>query len=337
MNRQHDRIPPLLDVLRSTPVGVASPEEVAQERERLVPWLEQRVRDLPEQRRVRQARQRRATVWAAIGLAAGFSLTWVGATMVGSEGNDNDRAAAPFSSTEGTRAATLISGGVTSEQDRVLPGSRVSLSNMVRTSDTRGAHLRLDGGVELELDPSTELASSGMQHSDSLELRLATGEVRLSVPPLPPEGRLTVRTSDAQAVVVGTKFRVSVVEAEGASATCVEVFEGLVEVTRRDGGFRRLGPRESWGCPTPTEPSAIQPSADRNTKTNDRSERPRGAMRAADLEKQNELLAAALAAERRGDQVAARQNFNRLIRRYPKSPFLPEARAGLQRTQMRQQ
>lgn len=335
MTRQYDRSPPLLDVLRSTPVGVASPEEVEQERERLVPWLEQQVRELPEKRLVHQARQRRATVWAAIGLAAGFSIAWVSSTMVGSE-DEASHAAAPSALPEAERDATLVSGGVTSEQDQVLPGSRVSLSNMVRTSDTRGAHLRLDGGVELELDPSTELGSSGVPHSESLELQLKTGEVRLSVPPLHPEGRLTVRTSDAQAVVVGTKFRVSVVDEQGASATCVEVFEGRVEVTRRDGAFRRLGPQQSWGCPASSEPSDMQPSAGRTAKPKDHAQGRRGPLRAADLEKQNELLAAALAAERRGDRNAARRSFDRLIQRYPTSPFLPEARAGLARTQTKQ-
>lgn len=74
-------------------------------------------------------------------------------------------------------------------------------------------------------------------------IKLARGQVRVHVPPLPSGGKLVVETPDAEVIVHGTRFAVT--REEGSSETSVRVEEGLVEVLPKGGNraavFLRAG------------------------------------------------------------------------------------------------
>ncbi len=87
-----------------------------------------------------------------------------------------------------------------------------------------GGVLRLGGAV----------AQVVMDKRRSALIRLKSGRVSLSVPRLPPGGRLLVVTSDARVRVVGTRFSVRTggpASASKAAGTTVTVKEGVVWVT----------------------------------------------------------------------------------------------------------
>jgi len=325
-----------LDALRGAPILVAPPAEVEAERARLVPWLEREIAELPLARAASRARSRRLVVSGLLAAAAGVGLAFwlVGAGQVGGQGDAPLLAGAP--------AATLLDGRLESGTLEVLPGSRLGEESRFRTPTAGGARLLTAAGATLAAFPETEFVlsprKSGAADSELIELR--RGAIGFSVPKLSPGHTFRVQTEDALVTVVGTRFFV-----DAGTPSCVRVEEGSVKV-QRGGQERLLGAGDAWGCQSPggdgsaqvegsTEgtgsegdgPAVASESGAREAGQNG-SQSARGQ---GQLDQQNRLLAAALAAERRGDVGRARRGFQELIARYPDSPFGPEARAGLAR------
>lgn len=116
-----------------------------------------------------------------------------------------------------------------------------------------------------------------------------------------PERTFTVVTADARVIDIGTVFSVAVQPSPSGPKTLVEVEEGEVLV-QYAGGERRIAatqrPRETLGVET-------------------------------------QLLRDGLASERKGDLRAAEAAFETLVRRYPESPLVRDARAALARVKGR--
>ncbi len=305
--------PELLDVLRTAPLGVPTPNEIELERERLLPWLTRQVADLPavQARAKRQARLRWLGGGAALFAAAAAIVLVVGSLSVGS---------AP---SEEAAFATLVSGSLESDKLELLPGSRLGLSSQVRASDSAPAVLTASSGYRVELSPRSEMEFV-QPTSTRTSLRLLDGEVALSVPKLRSGQVLEVQTMDATVRVRGTRFSVRFDSTAAVARTCVRVTEGLVEVDRV-GETISLVPGQSSGCETvaPKAPAALAPGRPRELAVQKAAK--------TSLGEENRLLALALSHERAGRRAEARKSYEELQRRFPESRFLPEARAGLAR------
>jgi hypothetical protein len=212
----------------------------------------------------------------------------------------------------------------------------------------------------VELAPRTELKLEGSDENEAL--RLTSGHVELSVPPLRPRS-LAVITPDARVTVVGTRFSVAVeTDVSGrALRTCVAVTEGSVaaasdtsSTTLRAGdswssdgrscGGRAAEPPESAspGLSAPTvqqrAPSAagrpaVRPPLSESTKLSDELAPPEVA--ASLLAEQNQLFTSALRARERGDFERARRLFRELITRFPEAVLAPHARRELSKLESR--
>ncbi len=332
-----------LAVLRTTPVSVPSDRELAEERDALLPWLEARVARLPDERARHRRVRRQLRIGGGVLAAAAVAALFVGLRGLGDKADSTALRPPGF--------ATLLSGRVEAGGLDLLPGSRLGLSSRLRTGDEHRATVRASSGYDVTLSEATEIAFLPEQVDAGFErmgLRLERGEVSLSVSKLGSKRSLAVFTPDATVRVTGTRFRVRL-QGEGAERhTCVEVEEGRVVVERQARPPEALGVGQRSGCDSVRAAESLADPEGREALPA-RSAEPEassaaGAYRVAtgvqsqagtSLQKQNELLAAALAAERQGQSGRAKQRFGELLRRFPDSPFAPEARAGLARLEER--
>lgn len=320
--------PEMLDVLRSGPVGVSSPDEVARARTDMLPWLEEEVVRLPARRAEHRTRRRR--LWGTVGglsVAAATLLAFVG-TRVGDDEEAAD-ASGTTTSTESNAAgdfATLVSGKVKSGTMEVLAGSRIGGSSRVSTGPDHHASLRSSAGVDIELRADSDLSLASPDEDSKLTLH--GGEARFSVPPLPRGRTFVVSTSDAEVTVVGTEF--SVRQAEGRP-TCVRVTEGKVLVVRET-GRELIGAGQASGCDVETgsaesgsaEEKGAQIRAPKDGIAHSKTP-------STTLADENALLTRALSAERQENLPAAERAFRALLRKYPNSAFAQDARDGIRR------
>jgi hypothetical protein len=338
-----------LSLLRTTPIGVSTPNEEAAEKARLVPWLEQEIARLPLQRARKLRTQRRITAGVAcLSLAAGTLIVL---------SIRHAPQALPVVPDNAPVYATLLDGQVESGSLQLLPGSHLGLESRIRTLPNAGARLVTNGGVTLAARANTQLALlpervATSEHTALVEV--SAGEVAFAVPKQPAGSRFQVVTADAEVTVVGTRFVVSV-----GSTTCVRVDEGTVSVKRKS-GVMLLHAGDGSGCEdqplkdnvnqlaplsstppadlspappadpgsAPASSAAAPPLGNRPSPAAPKIDAPRSASK---LVEQNRLLTAALAAEQHGDFARARTGFRQLINQYPGSAFVPEAHAGLER------
>jgi ferric-dicitrate binding protein FerR (iron transport regulator) len=219
--------------------------------------------------------------------------------------------------------------------------AELSRGDYVLTGPGSRGSLRTTLGVGVELDSGTELSLEG---ADQETLYLHRGSATFQVPKQPTGHSFVVQTTQANVVVHGTKFRVSIAGPD--YSPCVQVFEGLVSVEGKSRQFVRPG--EALGChaqataamasasgtptaatrnlsPTPAEPAAAEPITP--TQQGDTS-RGRGA---SDLAAQNALFQEALKRARRSDVPGAKTRFRELLRKYPQSPLAERAQVELLR------
>ena len=323
--------PEMLDVLRAGPLGVASQRESDETRDRLMPWLEAQVELLPQRRAEviqaeRTQRLRRiggATLGLAAAAAALLALINSSSWLRQSETQDDQLAANPTAS-DSNEFATLIAGRVQSGTIDVLAGSRLGLASRVTTNEQETARLRGQNGYEVRLSPSSNFAFKGQFPAPpgQIRVRLDSGLAEFSVPKLAPGHSFVVETNGAEVRVVGTTFSVS-----SGAHPCVRVSEGSVAVSSESESVL-LKPGKSWGCEEESKPSPD--STDINSATPVERPHPQ-ASRITTLAQENALLSRALSEESKGHQAAARKAFLELIQRYPRSPFVTDARAGLAR------
>jgi len=222
--------------------------------------------------------------------------------------------------------------------DEIAPGTRL------RVRSGGGLALRLNTGTRLGLTggASMRVADRGPVSRFELDAGAFTAEVAK----LDPGRRFVVATPDAEVEVRGTRFQVVVAPAPGPcdplTRTTVVVDEGVVVV--------RFGARElqvAAGQRWPECPAA-GPAAAGPAHRVDRSRARRHAVKAAagaalaqpaaptsapssTLAEQNDLLAAALTAERRGALDEAERWLDRLVSLYPDGQLADSARAQRRR------
>jgi hypothetical protein len=196
--------------------------------------------------------------------------------------------------------------------------------------------LALDTGTQLRVGASSRVRLTSLGAAQRFDVE--SGTLEAEVAKVPPGGRFVVATSDAEVEVKGTRFEVAVAPAPSTCApfvrTTVRVQEGVVAVRFGDGEVRVAAGSVWPACPPPP---AVYSS--RNHARPPRSPVPPAEIatppaRAAEhstLAEQNDLLAAALSARRRGDLGEAIRWLDRLIARYPNGQLIDSARSERRR------
>jgi hypothetical protein len=204
--------------------------------------------------------------------------------------------------------------------------------------------LRGPDGTELGLEPGTDLR---LARADSTRLlRLDRGALQVHVAKLHGGERFVVATPDREVEVRGTRFRVSVVAAQGdcgdGTVTRVAVEEGVVVVRRASGTEDRVTAGGAWPADChphqevrspaqrhrPAARIAAAPAVEPPDKEPDVSPAPASST----LGLENELFGRAVRAEREGDAAKALLYLDQLISKYPHGSLRESAeieRAGI--------
>ena len=215
------------------------------------------------------------------------------------------------------------------------------------------AEVRLPSAAVVKVSSATRFRIQDLDADEVVDL--VRGSVALSVPKLQPAHALSVVTPDAQVVVHGTRFRVSVAEglSAGTTETSVAVTEGEVAVVvptghvvlRTGQNWRSTEPLLiSSASATPQGPAHATTSAEGPVqapasvdRTIHSTAKPTAGVPAASqiaasqatieaLAEQNRLYRAAIAARHAGDDKGAVSLLSELLSRYPQSPLAAEAR-----------
>jgi len=309
----------LLAVLRDRPVSV-DPARTEARREKQLPLLEARVREIAARRSRSRTRRIVAGCFAAVAAVA-----IVGVALRQFEEKPAVAAGAEIRAIEGR-----LSYGDGAAERAVAQGDSLTLpvEGEVRTSGSE-ATLETSRGLRMHLESGARLGLSGLSRNGlDGSVRLDQGQMTCAVPKLHGGSLFSVVTPNARVVVHGTRFSVRVDSAEaGVTRTCVRVTEGVVAV-HHGTAETMLHAGDEWGC-------EVRPSA---ATAPDPVRPPRAASRGraapavrGTLAEETALLQGALAAERKGHPGAASVSAARLVAQFPESPLAPEARALLDR------
>ncbi len=325
---EHDELEQLLHPLRS-PVPLSRTEEVEAQREWLLPTLRAQVLRAPVRaRRMRIARRIGQVCAAGVAAAACFALGR-GLFTPPELPFSKQAAVAELESLRveplGPSAEVTFIEADGSERELLGPAS-VRETGEIVAGDDNEARVSTPDGVQVELAPATRVRVTARERGRARPpLHLVSGAINCRVPPLGRDDSFSVMTPTAQVIVHGTVFSVQV-DGPG-SKTCVRVERGLVEVRHRD-GTTYLGTDSRWGCEGEAKATAAKaPEPTANDAPRARPQRASGT-----LAQEIELLSTALSAEQKQDRERARELFAELLGRYPNSPLVPEARAGLARS-----
>lgn len=293
-------------------------------------------------------RRRRAVAFVALTMAAAAALI-VGLKLTGARGEPS----LVVKQTHGPR--NLLVRAAASQP--LTPSVVLLEGDDVRCDGDGSATLGLANGTQLILSGSSRVRVDTLGHTRRFSL--VHGWLDADVSKLAPDERFIVGTPDSQVEVRGTRFSVGVTESSAGcrvsrTRSTVKVREGSVWVRSRSETVL-LGPGESWTAPCadlPTETRAavpatapagarpvarLTPAASPSGPAPDRKlkvpsdENDRGAAATSRLAEQNDLLSAAMTAERAGQHEVALRTLDDLLKRYPKSPLLETARIERQR------
>jgi ferric-dicitrate binding protein FerR (iron transport regulator) len=234
--------------------------------------------------------------------------------------------------------------------DEIAPGARLRVP---RAGDLA---LRLDSGTRLGMSGGSTVRIADL--GDVSRFHLERGSFTAQVAKLAPGRRFIVGTPDAELEVKGTRFQVAVTPDPSACdpsrRTSVVVQEGIV-VVRWGASELRLGAGQRWPACHPVEPAAPLSSRRLDSRRPRRlvahasppavasaagAPAPSSASRwdpapapppSSTLAEQNDLLAAALTAKRRGALEEAQRWLDRLLSRYPHGQLSDSARAERRR------
>jgi hypothetical protein len=197
------------------------------------------------------------------------------------------------------------------------------------------------------LSPNAELALGA--GGEGCELR--SGSAHFEVAKLGARS-FSVKTPDATVVVHGTAFRVTV-DPAGATPTQVVVSEGVVSVRGSEGPEARLVAGDRWPPGVTVAPAASASASPASMASGGfvhggvpaplvHNPMPTssgmvgvGAARRSDLSVQNELLADAASARKRGDAAGEARALDAFIARFPQSPGAHDAVANRVRAAVR--
>jgi len=219
----------------------------------------------------------------------------------------------------------------------IAAGTATQAHGELETAANSSARVRTADGMQIDVQSQTHVAMSDLQANS--RLKLLGGSIRCTIPHRNAARAFQVSTPDVTIVDLGTVFTVSI---EGPQrSTRVSVEEGDVMVQR---GSERIVVRApgTWSSAPPVaarpsaEPSPAEPAA---TSVADLPlepapvKLPLGKAPPATLAHEAQLLRQGLAAERQGHAADAISMLTQLIKNYPNSPLIPDARAALARVQ----
>jgi hypothetical protein len=289
------------------------------------------------ERAIRRKSRRRAVVRASFAAAA-MAVLGLGLARFGLH-----RAAPLAAQPPRTAAGIVVVGHPTGGGATVVQtGTQAPLTEGRSLPTGSRIRARLDGHVVLSVSTGTELTVeeggevSIVDSGPSEVFAVHAGAIRAEVAKLHPGQRFIIRTPDSEVEVRGTSFRVAVTEGdpacEGGTVTRVSVFEGVVSV-RHSGEEARITAGGEWpnGCTGRKEP----PAEARGEKARLGARRPasgpssqiESVRPSSDLAEQNDCMARAFAAKRRGAIQEAIQGFETFVARYPTSSLVESALA----------
>jgi ferric-dicitrate binding protein FerR (iron transport regulator) len=344
----------LLCRMSTSIVAVEDSARAEARRDRIVAHLTELVPTLP----ARRQRARRMVGAAALGSAAALVIVF---GLVSSR----YRLEAKRSETHVASSQVLaLEGSVQiirqAAEKAALPLEPISIGNAdeVVTGPTGHARASLASGAEIDIDPETRVGIRGgedeagktiaMPARGAERVVLGSGRVAVRVPKLGPSRSFAVATPEATIVVHGTTF--SVERAAGSPGapprTSVDVTEGSVAVLR-NGVELVLYAGDHWSSSMSspgTDRDAVKPgdapadvaaSKSKPPSSTSRGASPSSTKNAArtpgfdkgsSLAAENLLLQTAMAARQEGDPRRAAELAGELVRRYPASPLVEEAR-----------
>ncbi len=213
-----------------------------------------------------------------------------------------------------------------SETARLQPADvlQTSADSSVSVATTMGVAVDVQGATRVRFEPTT--ARPGHER-----LGLMFGRIDVDVPEDGSPREFTVQTPQATVVVHGTRFAVEVARERPSDrvSTRVHVTRGRVGV-RTASGERMLGAGSTWSSQPEETPPKLSPvhsapapsAAPRAEPATDR----RPATASSSLAEQNAIYAGAMQAKQRGDDQRVVAELDRLLRRFPQSPLIPDAR-----------
>ena len=344
----------LLRRLSTSAVPIEDADCAEARRGRIVARLAELVPTLPARRR-----QRRRVMGAmALCSAAALAMTLgFAAARYRSPARGSETPAVPS-------AVLALEGSVQivhrSAEVAALPLERVAVGNAdeVVTGAMGRARASLASGAEVDIDPDSRVRLHGgendgrgtaaLAQGGAEGVTLSNGRVAVRVPKLGPTRSFAVATPEATIVVHGTAFSVERTTGSAGEAprTRVEVNEGSVAV-RRNGVEVVLQAGDRWSSAAPSqgaeadEAKAGEVAANGNPTAN----KPKfvtgrgagassakntvgasGSDKSSSLAAENGLLQTAMAARQQGDPRRASELAGELVKRYPASPLVEEAR-----------
>ena len=224
----------------------------------------------------------------------------------------------------------------------LAPGDEIAAGTDLSVSDTGRAVVRLSTGTRITLSDGGTARVSELGAVTRFDLD--RGRFGAEVVKLLPGQRFLVVTPDAEIEVKGTRFDVAVASTSSPcgvpTRTSVDVRSGVVAV-RFASHERRLTAGEHWPeCrsaeaePLRAPPVFERPHTRRHVSHVRRTEvasAPSVQRPSSTLSQQNDLLAAALAAERRRDLEEAERWLDQLMSQYPSGQLADSARAARRR------
>lgn len=305
-------------------------------------------------RAIRERARRRRSRWVTGVLTAAAVITAAvgGASLLsrGSPGATAEappRPPAPFITAAAHGEVRVEHSGHTAFASTDTP---VVGGDLVLTADGATASLSITTGTRLLLREHAKLSVT----LDGPEERfdLAEGALRADVAKLHEGERFVVGTPDAEVEVRGTSFVVETFATslcEDGPRTRVTVREGVVLV-RWHRAESRVAAGQTWptSCTSPARPAAEgAPMAGPSSLPAASAAPPPLPLRppaaaspasplaspASDLQYQNALFAAAIAAKRRGDTAGALREIDQMLSRYPSSPLAENAKVERMRMQ----
>lgn len=301
----------------------------AERRERLLPALASAIREVPA-RRERDQRIRRwigafaaAAVIAVVGGYARHQLLSRGVEAKTAPAAEPSVAA--LSSVSGTVVVTHGgSGRVLADAER----STLTAGDEIETAGDGSAFVQTErSAIQVRAATHVSLLSPSVAEE---RIRLALGHIDLKVSKQPKSPRsVVVETPNAEVVVRGTEFTVTVGSEKNAQVTRVRVTEGSVWVlhagTREivsvgeEWASNREKPASEAPVPVAPQPSAAVAAVEPARAGRAAVPRPARTAPAGTLSEENGLYTAALEARNRGDDKRALELFNSLLTRYPSS------------------
>lgn len=292
-----------------------------------------------------RARRRTQRVWGGrIALAATFVLAALGAQRVRSMPGASKAPTIAFQS-----RIDAVGRGVAQAWHEGRPaafdGARLVSGDRVKTGTDGHADIVLSTGTTVALAPAADVTFTQTGAVQTFDL--GSGGVVARVAKLHDAERFLVHTADAEIEVRGTVFAVSLVAPDPSCgdgvATRVEVTEGVV-VVRANGRESRVGAGERWpsGCTSPVHvaeavaapspkseiaPGAASAKPVLAAGAEPGAATPLGAPAADGLSAKNDLFAAALAAQRRGELTTALAGYDAYVARYPQGELVESASA----------